>query len=231
MKSLILKIVSSKVFATLFLRPLLILDGITYKLISILVIQAENGTHPKKKIIRYEDWFISQVSKDATVLDIGCNTGELLNQLAPKVKKAIGLEISQKHIEKANLKNKHENLEFIQADATKFDFNEIEKPDFIILSNVLEHIDNRLGFLSSIIKNLNNQDTKFLIRVPLITRDWLACYKKQRNIDYRLDNTHYIEYEEGEIEKELRDSGLNIIEHNVKFGEFYSVCEIKGSHG
>jgi len=67
------------------------------------------------------------------------------------------------------------------------------------LSNILEHIENRVKFLNKI-KNLA---PKILIRVPMINRDWITLYKKELGVEWRLDKTHYIEYTLESFEKEL----------------------------
>ena len=54
----------------------------------------------------------------------------------------------------------------------------IDKVSKVTLSNVLEHIEKRTSFLKKLIDAFEDKDIKFLIRVPLITRDWLPVYKK-----------------------------------------------------
>lgn len=224
MKSFLVYLLKKKRIAQLLLNPLLKLDNLLYKVISQLSVVIENGKHPKHNILKYYTWFQAQVNKDSVVLDIGCNTGSLLNNIASGIKKGVGIEILPNYVMIAKAQCKHTNLEFIHADATEYDFNKLANFNVITLSNVLEHIDKRVAFLKKIISALNGKSCKVLIRVPLITRDWLPSYKKQRGVDYRLDDTHFIEYTEEEIKEELSTAGLEVKAARVKFGEIYLVC-------
>ena len=85
-----------------------------------------------------------------------------------------------------------------------------QKFDVIILSNVLEHIENRIEFLQKI-KNLA---PKILIRVPMINRDWITLYKKELGVEWRLDKTHYIEY--------TLESSKQKLKSQVKFREIFN---------
>ena len=97
------------------------------------------------------------------------------------------------------------------------------------LSNVLEHIDCRARFLRDLLTSLksNNQSNKLilLIRVPLIERDWVACYKRYLGLDYRLDSTHFIEYTLEELLQELHQASLSVRTLDVRFGEAFVECE------
>ena len=102
------------------------------------------------------------------------------------------------------------NVEFFNADATEFNYEKIDKVSKVTLSNVLEHIEKRTSFLKKLIDAFEDKDIKFLIRVPLITRDWLPVYKKKLNLEYRLDKTHFIEYDLETFKKEILESDLKI---------------------
>ncbi|MDP1833397.1 MAG: class I SAM-dependent methyltransferase [Candidatus Moranbacteria bacterium] len=195
------------------------MHNISYKAISALVVRENNGLHPKHKILNYHKFFLDNVSENDTVLDIGCGNGAVAYDLSQKSKRVIAIDIVKNNIEIAREKFSHENLEYIRGDATNFNFQ--EKFDVIILSNVLEHIKNRIEFLSKI-KNLA---PKILIRVPLLTRDWLSVYKKENGFEYRLDSTHYIEYTEENFKDELEKSGLEIENYYIKFGELYATIK------
>jgi 2-polyprenyl-3-methyl-5-hydroxy-6-metoxy-1,4-benzoquinol methylase len=226
MKQIIFSIINNPTFARAFLNFFLKLDNLNYKIISLMSIAVEGGIHPKHSILQYEEWFKQQVSPESNILDIGCNTGTLLRHLSDKIKTGVGIEIEDKHIKVARQLTHQENISFYCEDATLFDFNKVSQINYITLSNVLEHIEFRVDFLKKIIKNINNSECLFLIRVPLITRDWVSVYKKQRQVEYRLDKTHYIEYREQEIIQELEESGLSIISQENYFGETYIIAKI-----
>lgn len=193
-----------------------------------MAVRVHQGIHPKKAFLKYEDWFLENIDANSVVIDIGSNNGFLAKHLAAKACQVYGIELSQTHVQAANKNNKAENVSFYLGDATQFDYSVLKKADFITLSNVLEHIEDRVSFLKMIIK-ANQDETKFLIRVPTLERDWISPYLKSLNMEYFLDPTHYIEHTEQEIRNELGQAGLEIKSLTTKYGEYYIVCSIKKS--
>lgn len=195
------------------------INNLSYKIISFLAIKENDGIHPKHRILNYHRFFLDNISENDMILDIGCGNGSVAFDIAKRARKVTGIDISHKNIEIAEKRFNKENLEYIIGDATTYNFS--EKFDAIILSNVLEHIDNRIDFLNKI----SQLSPKILIRVPMITRDWLAVYKKEKGLEYRLDQSHFIEYSEEEFKKEIKQAGLKIESIFSKFGELYAVCK------
>lgn len=176
------------------------------------------GIHPKHKILKYHQFFLEHISAHDDVLDVGCGTGTIAFAIAQKAKRVIGIDTSSKRISHARITHKHSNLTFIKGDAVSYTFNDTF--DVIVLSNTLEHIYNRVDLL----KKLQTLAPKFLIRVPLLTRDWISVYKKNEGFEYRLDDTHCIEYTLEEFQQEMREAGLRIERYYINFGELYAVC-------
>lgn len=194
-----------------------------YKLITRLSIIHNRNIHPKHHIVRYEDWFIDQLKADDIVLEIGSHTGDMSRKIAPFCKEVHAVEKDRTLFLRALETNKLNNINFVNIDATELNLtNEI---DVVILSNVLEHINDRTAFLKKLKQRIRwKASPKILIRVPLITRDWLACYKKELNVPYFLDPTHFIEYTEEELQEELTSANLKIQSFTVRFGEAYVIC-------
>lgn len=199
------------------LKLALKLHSFSYKLISYLAIKYEGGLHPKHRLIGYHDFFCNNVSKNDRVLDIGCGNGSLAKDVAQYAKTVTGVEIDQKLVEKAGRQNLASNLEYRCADATKDLSN--EKFDVIIMSNVLEHINDRVNFL----KRIRPLADKFLFRVPMIDREWVTLYKKELGLDYRLDTTHFTEFTLAQFKEEFEQAGYKIENYSVQFGEIWSV--------
>jgi SAM-dependent methyltransferase len=209
---------------TFFLKTLkffLRVHNLIYKIISFLSIKVEGGIHPKHRIMNYHDFFVSDISDSDTVLDIGCGNGALSFDIAKKAKSVIGIDINKQNIEKAQSKYGGSNIKYLVGDATK-DLKG-EKFDVIVLSNVLEHIENRTDFL----KNIKNLASKFLIRVPVFDRDWMTLYKKEFGIEWRLDKTHFIEYTEVSFREEMKKAGYQIENLSIQFGEIWSIIRGK----
>ena len=175
------------------------------------------GIHPKHAIMKYHDFFVQNVRPTDRILDVGCGKGEVAYSVAQKAALVVGVDISKKSIERAQKKYQQPNLKFIVGDALSDSFT--EKYDAIILSNVLEHIEHRVDFL----KKLSAIAPTILIRVPMITRDWISVYKKQEGFEYRLDDTHFIEFDRNTFKNEVQQAGLKIDSLDVNFGELYAV--------
>ena len=216
-----------RVFARLFIKPALWMHSVSYYIADVLAIIKEGGIHPKHRILEYKEWFLDNIEPEWTVLDVGCNTGLMTRMLASKAKFVYGLDVSPDLIEEAKSNSDGSNIEYICADATKYDFSKYQSIDCVVLSNVVEHIDKRVDFLKSLIDCVNwGEGRRMLFRVPMIDRDWIVLYKKEEGLDYRSDKTHYIEYTYDSFAEEMKKTGIKILHHHVKFGELYAVCEI-----
>jgi len=135
----------------------------------------------------------------------------------------IGIEIEKEKYENAVKTYSGDNLQFIHGDATK-DMPD-EQFDVITLSNVLEHIEDRPGLLKTLVKKYSPK--KVIIRVPLFERDWRVPLKKEIGIDYRLDDTHFIEFTKEIFQDEMSVAGLNIQSIDIRWGEIWAVMTPK----
>lgn len=187
----------------------------SYTEISRLVLEINGGIHPKHKILNYHQYFLDHIEPTDLVLDLGCGNGYLAYDLAQKAKEVIGIDIVPKNITFAQDHYRRNNLQFLVGNAASYPYGKII--DKIVLSNVLEHLENRKNFLDG----LHHVSKIILLRVPLITRDWLAVYKKESGFEYRLDKTHFIEYTPTELKKELADSGWSIASSQINWGELW----------
>ncbi len=147
------------------------LHNFSYKLSSRFATKAEGGLHPKHRLMGYHKFFVDNINSNDIVLDIGCGNGALTYDVAKKAKKIIGIDLNKNNIAIAEEKYSAPNINYIVGDVTKDLPN--KKFDVIILSNVLEHIENRVEFL----KKIKDMTPKILIRVPMFNRDWTTLYK------------------------------------------------------
>ena len=110
-----------------------------------------------------------------------------------------GIDINEDNIRKGkNLINskKLKNVKLICSDIN--DQKEL-RADKVIISNVLEHIDNRIEFIKNL--KLITNSKYFLIRVPLFERDWQIPLMRELGIDYFSDIDHKIEHSILEFKK------------------------------
>lgn len=208
--------VEIKLIEKLLLRLYIKFHDFSYRQISKIVTKLNNNIHPKHEIMKYYQYFLENIEQKSKILDIGCGNGFLTKKIAEKAKYIVGIDIDKKNIDFAKRNHNKENIRYIYGDITKYNFQ--ENFDVIILSNVLEHIKDRKNLLDKV-KGLGNI---ILIRVPLITRSWLSIYKKQLGLEYRLDDTHYIEYSIDSFKREIKSVGLNLISIQINFGEIWA---------
>lgn len=202
------------------------LHNLCYRYAGSLAVRLE-GSHPKHRLMQYKEWFLEHIKPKDVVLDVGCNTGAMPFLFSSKASFVYGVEIDERLLSTAKANNSNSNLEYILADATKLNYEELRPVSVVTLSNVLEHIDDRVGFLAAIVKRLKWQDAanrRILIRVPMIDRDWITLYKKELGVDWKLDPTHFTEYTFEQFQEEMDKVGLDIAEVNIRFGEIYAVC-------
>ena len=228
MKQLFKSLIYNKLVGNFSLKLLLNLHTRLYNIVGGLSTYLNDGIHPKHKIIKYEQWFLKNFNSDDVLIDIGCNTGIMTESLSHKAKFIYGIEILENLKKIAKNKQKRKNLEFICGDATIYDYNKLKKIDCVTLSNVLEHIDDRVGFLKKLSLQIPwKNKKKFLIRVPMIDRDWLTLFKNELELEYRLDKTHFIEYSIQKFKTEMEESKLSIYNFHVQYGELYAICYAK----
>lgn len=188
-----------------------------YKVISVLAIKSEGGTHPKHRLMQYHRFFSENIQATDRVLDIGCGNGELAYDVSKKAASVTAIDIDPAKIAVATKQYVGSNITYRVADATKDLSTEVF--DVVILSNVLEHIEHRVEFLRSI-KPLAK---KFLIRVPMFDRDWIPLYKKELGLEWRLDLTHYTEFTKESFYREFGEAGYRVEFFSVQFGEVWAI--------
>ena len=184
----------------------------------------EGKHHPKHRLTSYHNYFISNIEDNSRVLDLGCGYGYVTFKIAEKKidSKITGMERVTEKINFASKEYNLPNLDFILGDILDYKF-EINY-DIIILSNIIEHIDDRIDFLKKII--LKCKPNKIIFRVPDFRRSWQMPLKKEIGANYFSDIEHFIEPTYEEFENELISSGLKIVNHKIIWGEIWCTAEI-----
>ncbi len=203
------------------LKTLLITDNLTYRLISQMAVKYNHNEHPKHRIMHYHQFFLNNIPQGSKILDLGCGNGALTRDLAQKAKYILAIDQNRKSIIWAKKNYNAPNIEYREKNI--INFTNHQKFDVIILSNVLEHIAERVNFL----KKIKKLSPCILLRVPMFNRNWLTPYKKEMGIEWRLDKTHYIEYTLTSLRNELKAAGLTFKKHSIQFGEIWAVIQSK----
>jgi ubiquinone/menaquinone biosynthesis C-methylase UbiE len=198
---------------------LLSLDSLVYQLSGFKSIEYNGNQQIKHRVTGYHDFFVNRIKPGEQVMDIGCGKGELAYQIVTKAGgSVVGIDLNEQWLNSARKNYQHSELEFILEDAEKF--IPPKKCDTVIMSNVLEHIENRVPFLKKIIKQV--QPSRILIRVPMFNRDWRVPLRKELGLPYFLDTGHFIEYTQESFAMEMKSAGLCIAHSEVRWGEYWT---------
>jgi SAM-dependent methyltransferase len=215
--NLLLSVSSKKANSADLLALLNSHDQVLYH-IDEAAIKIEGGIHPKHRLMQYHDFFVNRINPGEKVLDVGCGIGIVALAISKKGALVTGIDYDHEKVSIARNQNVHPNLTFIHGDVT------VALPDarfdIIVLSNVLEHIEFREIFLTSLVAAFAPK--KILIRVPMINKDWLVPLKKELGVKYYSDPTHFTEYTTESFTGEMSSSGLQIAYIKVNWGEIWA---------
>jgi len=204
------------------LRFLFDLDGRLYDLQGGTAVAYGKGLHPKHLLTRYHDFFVKRIHHTDKVLDIGCGNGALACDIATRCKTRVtAIDSNEKNILYARERYRNPNITYIWGNAP--DDLPNEEYDVVVLSNVLEHIEKRIEFLSRILQSV--RPNRLLVRVPLYERDWRVPLKRKLGMEWRLDKTHHIEYTMESFWEEIEQAGLHVSFSETRWGEIWSVAE------
>ncbi|NIY75444.1 class I SAM-dependent methyltransferase [Thalassospira sp. HF15] len=204
------------------LKRLYLLQDDFQRLLSERAMAYEGGEHPKHRLMKYHDFFVENIAPNSRVVDIGCGYGAVSRTVAKSVSGStvFGVEIDEERYEQACGADNPTNLKFILGDA--FEVLPEGAADTVILSNVLEHIENRTDFLKRLVSVL--VPTKVLIRVPAFEREWHVPLRKELGINYYNDRTHFIEHTLDEFKAEMQAADIKIDDLQTVWGEIWAVC-------
>lgn len=187
------------------------------------------GEHPKHRLTRYHDFFIEHITDGERVLDVGCGYGAVARSIAHAHTRCevVGIDQDRSRLTQARASNNPPNLRFVEGDATR---GVPEGPwNAVILSNVLEHIVDRTGFLHAL--QNSTSASRYLIRVPLFERDWQMALRRELGVDFRSDADHKTEHTLTEFQVEVTAAGLVAIEVLTLWGEIWADCRLAGANG
>lgn len=182
-----------------------------------------NGVHIKHELMEgIHSFFYSRIPEGSTVLDIGCGYGALADSIAANVTnvRVIGIDANRNHIEMAKSMFLRDNLLFIAGDATSS--LPQEKIDSIVMSSVLEHLEDRPEFLQQLV--VRYAPKLFLIRVPTVDRHFHSAMKKKLGVFHYVDKDHKTEYTVESFRCEIEQAGLKIDSLEVRWGDIWAVC-------
>lgn len=146
------------------------------------------------------------ISVSDRVLEIGCASGRVLSQV--NAKERMGIDYNKRLIDAG--KRKYPELGLVHGDALDHVDSEF---DVIILSHVLEHIDEPEAFLRSL------HAERIYIEVPDFDCNILNDVRlhRKRSLIYT-DEDHVAEFDRDGLEHMLSSCGLTIIDSEFRWG-------------
>ena len=200
-------------------RQLLELDADLAFALDRAAIRLDGGVHAKHRLTAYHEFFVERTRPGDRVLDLGCGNGELAADLATLAgARVTGVDWSSAAVHAARERYAAPGLEFVEADVRSY--VPPEPADIVVLSNVLEHIDDRVGLLRSIVER--TRPRMLLIRVPVLARDWRVPLREELGLFHFSDPTHVVEYDPDLFTGEMAEAGLVTDSMRLVWGEIWA---------
>lgn len=154
-------------------------------------------------------YLLNFLPSEGQALDLGCGIGFFSNIIAQKLAKVIAIDPDRMSLEKARSLYKKQSIEFIQARAEKMPLP-ANLIDFLVCSEVLEHVDNLEETLQEI-KRVCKNDSKFFITVPSIDGIFDGFFLKIGHDDSNQYEQHKTPpFTKKKIAKLLIDNGFQV---------------------
>lgn len=173
----------------------------------------DESKHPLRK--HTIDSILKFIDKEHTVLDLGCKYGNLSYSISQKAKKVVGVDFDTKAIEIAKKTYQGDNLQFQEGDALSYINQQDFKFDVLILSHILEHIDDPKAFLISFKEHFK----LVYIELPDFNKTYLNFYRADLKSDLiYTDPDHISEFDRFELRELIISCGFEIVNEEYIFG-------------
>jgi len=175
-------------------------------LINSVCVEYYKGKHPKHHLwTGHYQFILDNIENGATVLDVGCGASSSYTQkLAKKCKIIDCCDYKPDLVERSIKANQFSNVNFFICDITR------EVPtknyDMVILSHVLEHLNDPV----KVLENLQKITNKLIIRLPRYDDHWMYLVKKDIGLFYFKDADHKREYTLQDAIAEVEKAGWNV---------------------
>jgi len=156
------------------------------------------------------DFIHSRIKPTDRVLEIGCSSGRVLSAI--QAADRVGVDQDKAAIERGRFE--HPELTLVAGEAR--DYLETAAPfDVLILSHVLEHIDDPEQFLRAFAHRFD----RIYVEVPdfEFTTNNAVRLARKRDLIY-MDGDHVAEFDRDEIEDLFKSAGLGILDREFRWG-------------
>ena len=180
--------------------------------------------HP---VVTYRLDFLKKcIDTKHSVIDLGCGKGLVTFLLADFTRKVVGIDHDKLAIENAKSKYIKDNLGFHCIDAREYLEKNNEKYDVLILSHILEHIDNPEEFLRNYKKFFNY----IYVELPDFDGSILNHFRKDQKMSLIYsDVDHVSEFDRNELKKIFSGCGIEVLKEEYIFGIQRYWCSISNT--
>ena len=151
------------------------------------------------------------------VLEIGCGSGRNTQKLVKSNHQITAIDISQKMLEKAKLKTVKNDINFICGDFINLEIEDNDF-DFVIISLVLEHIEDLNLFFTKVFSNLKSGASLFISEIHpqrMQNGSGARFIDKEKNIEIRAKS---FAHKEEDFENAAKSAGFQIVQKSVFYG-------------
>ena len=169
--------------------------------------------HPFR--IHAHRFLLRRIGPESVVLDLGCNAGDLTKVIATRAKEVVGVDHDKEVILRAQRDMEGTNLSFHHTDALAFLQGTTKQFDTLILSHILEHLDEPEEFLRA----FKGHFQWIYIELPDFDKGYLNHFRVAvgSNLVYT-DDDHVAEFDRDELRELLERCGISIVEAEYRFG-------------
>ncbi|MFM9057321.1 MAG: class I SAM-dependent methyltransferase [Bacteroidota bacterium] len=178
--------------------------------------------HPVRRHSRA--FLLKFLNENDSVLDLGCNTGDIGRAVAQKAKRVVGIDYNAEAIKRANNADNPPNLRFVSSEALDYLQKNTEPFDVLLLSHILEHLDDPKSF----IRRFKDYFRNLYIEVPDFDRSYLNQYRQDQQLPLiYTDLDHVSEFDRDELNALLEDCGIEVIAAEYRYGVQKLWCNVK----
>ena len=173
------------------------------------------GFGPGSMRLRNLDFMLKGVRPTDRVLDLGCKHGTISALLAERTAFVLGVDLSRSALEKAQRDHQADNLIFEHGEAMSILTSRQDRFDVLVLSHLLEHLDDPQAFLSSYVDHFD----RIYIEVPDLDDSYLNHYRLKvgAKLNYT-DGDHIWEFDRDALMEVIAASGLQVISAEYRYG-------------
>ena len=154
-------------------------------------------------------FLLDGVPQSASLLDIGCGKGYIMKQLQTKTNNILGVDYNKEDIDYLAQHLPHPDIKVICDDIFHY-MAQLEGVyfDVIVLSHVIEHIDEPEPFLAKLV----NMAKTFYIEVPDFESNYQNAYREKLGTDLVYsDADHVSEFRRNDLEKMFKELDLQVL--------------------